>query len=303
MKIKLLLSSLIICTLLLSIQIEKKPSYKLAFKSLESFCKYVPSGIAVIGDDTSTVQSFYMSNEITNLQYEKFLEYLEDKGRTEDLSIAQVDSNAWNTSFPKTFFEPMAKYYHSHPAYFNYPVVNISKKGAELFCDYLTTYYDSLSGGELKLNFRIPTRAEYIRAARGGDHNKVYTWNGVTLYKREGKFTGQAQANCIRNGAECITRNPETGKLEFIFADYSTENYLFDKADILAPVKSYWPNDFGFYNINGNVAEMISDGPYAVGGDWHSPGYDIRNESIKPFDKPHPTVGFRVVATYLNPVK
>ena len=282
-----------------------KPSFKLAFKSLEGFCNYVPSGTAVIENDTMMVQSFYMSNEITNLQYTKFLEYLETEGRTEDLAIAMVDSNAWNTSFPNAFYKPMGRFYHSHPAYFNYPVVNISKQGAELFCEYLNTYYDSLSGGELRLKFRIPTRAEYIRAARGINHSQIYSWTGSTLYRTEGKcvFIGQVQANCIRNGAECITRNQETGKLEFIAADYPPEDLVSDGTFIIAPSKSYWPNDFGFYNINGNVAEMISDGPYAVGGDWQSPGYDIRNESIKSFDKPHPTIGFRVVATYFNPEK
>ena len=30
-----------------------------------------------------------------------------------------------------------------------------------------------------------------------------------------------------------------------------------DAADITAPVHSYWPNDFGLYNMAGNVEEFI----------------------------------------------
>lgn len=35
--------------------------------------------------------------------------------------------------------------------------------------------------------------------------------------------------------------------------------YLNDKADITAPVRSYAPNDFGLYNMAGNVNEWVAD--------------------------------------------
>jgi formylglycine-generating enzyme required for sulfatase activity len=34
---------------------------------------------------------------------------------------------------------------------------------------------------------------------------------------------------------------------------------LNDNADITAPVSSYWPNDYGLYNMAGNVAEWVMD--------------------------------------------
>jgi formylglycine-generating enzyme required for sulfatase activity len=73
-------------------------------------------------------------------------------------------------------------------------------------------------------------------------------------------------------------------------------------ADLTAPAESYSPNGYGLYNMNGNVAEMISDGDFAVGGSWNSPGYDIRNQSIKKFKGAHPTVGFRIVATHVGDI-
>ena len=282
----------------------KKPSAKNAKKVLDGFCQYVPSGKAVVGGDTVSVQSFYMSTtEITNFQYLEFLYHLKRNKELDKLKLAQIDSTKWLNSMG--YGEAYVKHYHNHSAYHSFPVVNVSKKGAEMYCEWLTEVYDSISGGELKLQFRIPTRAEYMRAARGDNHSKVYTWEGIRITKSDGKpvFHGQIQANCLSNGAECIRRNPETGKLEFIMADYRDEYFYADNADVTAPAKSYWPNDFGFYNINGNVEEMISDSDHAVGGGWKSPGYDIRNESIQPFKEASSTVGFRVIATYIEPIK
>ena len=34
---------------------------------------------------------------------------------------------------------------------------------------------------------------------------------------------------------------------------------LNDNADITAPVFSYWPNDYGLYNMAGNVSEWVMD--------------------------------------------
>ena len=133
-----------------------------------------------------------------------------------------------------------------------------------------------------------------MRAARGGNHNSTYTWGGPFLRNAKGDYL----ANFMALGAENITKNNETGELEVVRK--LTMSIAGNTSDVTAPALSYSPNYFGIYNMNGNVAEMISDGDYAVGGDWSSPGYDIRNESIKPFTEPNPTVGFRVVATYIS---
>jgi formylglycine-generating enzyme required for sulfatase activity len=70
--------------------------------------------------------------------------------------------------------------------------------------------------------------------------------------------------------------------------------------DLTAPVRSYWPNDYGIYNMNGNVAEMVADKDIVAGGSWNDTGYDVRNKSEKPYKGAARTIGFRVVAT-VNP--
>ena len=293
MKTLLLISGACTMYFLISFASSKKPSEKTALKLLNNFCQLVPGGKAVLAGDTLSVQTFYMSQEITNLQYSEFLNALK-KSNIEKWNIAQVDSLKWNTAF-KSSMEPYVTYYHSHPAYAAYPVVNVTKQGAEMFCEWLNAKYDSLSNGEMHLKFRIPTHAEWMRATRGDQHLYVYSWGGPFIRNKDGQF----QANCLKNGPENLRRNPETGKLEYVSVNFPIDVTAFN-SDVTAPSKSYWPNEFGLYNMNGNVSEMISDGPYAVGGDWWSPGYDIRNESMKEFTEADPRVGFRVVATYVG---
>lgn len=291
---KQIISIGIISISLMSFISGKKPSPKLAIKTIENFCVYVPSGQTLIENDTVSVQSFYISQgEVTNFQYAEFLYDLKRKGEIEKLKIAQIDTNNWTTEL-KWGNEKYTEHYYKHPAYRDYPVVNVSKEGAELYCQWLTEKYDSISGGELKLKFRIPTHTECLRAANGSRMKSSYSWDGP--YLRNAK--GQVLANFVRFGAENITRNEETGNYEV-----TTKNigYNFDDdADVTAPSLSYWPNEFGIYNLNGNVSEMVADKAIVVGGDWRSPGYDIRNESFRAYKGSSVTVGFRVVASYVE---
>lgn len=290
---KSILALVVLCFGLLSISTNKKPSKKRALKILNGFCQYVPSGNCVIDKDSISVQSFYMSTtEITNFQYMEFVFDLKKHNQAEKLKIALPDSSLWNTSMDWEM-NAYSKYYYGHPAYHSYPVVNISKKGAELYCDWLSAKYDSLSNGELSLKFRLPTKPEWIRAARGNKHLQVFSWEGVYLRNKDGQYL----ANHLSLGSENIHYNSETKTYE-VKQIATVAHSPLDAADVTAPVKSYWPNEYGFYNMNGNVSEMIADENIAIGGDWHSPGFDIQNESYKTFDSAHPTVGFRIVASY-----
>lgn len=286
-----LLISISLFTLLITSAKEKHgKSYKKALKTLEGFCAFVPSGNAVIDGDTISVQSFYMSStEITNIQYLEFLASLRREGKWDELKIALIDSSKWST--PTSQNSKYEEFYHRHPAYRDYPVVNVSKEGAELFCKWLSKAYDSISNGELKLNFRIPTKAEYVRAARGDHHEYVYPWGGSHLRNT----AGQALCNFVRLDETNITRSPE-GYRVVLFPNYTMAGVF----DVLAPGKSYWPNEFELYNLSGNAAEMISDGDLVVGGDWRCPGYDVRIESEQNYNGPAPTIGFRVVASFVN---
>jgi formylglycine-generating enzyme required for sulfatase activity len=285
-----LFSSVSIFLLMSAEKSPDKRSLKRSKKLVESFCAFIPSGLTVIDGDTSSVQAFYMSKtEITNSQYNEFLAYLKRNKRFDDLKIAQVDSSKWNQG--SSLNSKYAEYYHGHPAYKEYPVVNITREGAEMYCEWLTMYYDSLSNGTLKLKFRLPLREEHVRAARGDNHDHVYPWGGIYLRNTQ----GQPLCNFVRLDETNITKSDRGYEVKLL-PNYSMAGVF----DILAPAKSYWPNEFGIYNLSGNASELIAKEEKALGGDWSSPGYDVRITSEKAYAGASPMIGFRVVASYVQ---
>jgi formylglycine-generating enzyme required for sulfatase activity len=260
-------------------------------KALDGKFALVPSGMAVFDGKSVSVQAFYVSKtEVTNKEYGEFLADLAEKGETEKLAIARVDSTAWSTYF--NFHRPMTEYYHVHPAYADYPVVNISCEAAELYCTWLTEKLAAATG-RTGYRFRLPERAEFIRAACGDASGRPYAWKGYRVRDEKGAVL----CNHLAYSNENIRYNPETKSYEVV--DLSHDIPL-SGADATAPVKSYKPNDYGIYNLNGNVSEMLSEKGKAAGGDWRSPGYDVRNESVKTYTNKNPTIGFRPVMTILS---
>ncbi len=255
---------------------------------------YVPSGKTIAGNDTVSCQGFFMlKTEISNIDYKNYLWDLKQNGKTSEYQAAQIDSTKWigkGYSLGK-----YVQYYHNHPAYHHYPVVNLTREQAEKYCEWLTQIWRKKTGNET-LVLRLPTRTEFLRAANGSNLARPYAWSSPYLRKSDGRF----QCNFLTIGSGSISRDPESGKfvvmntpLDFLVNDG-------DCADLTAPVTSFWPNEFGIYNLNGNVSEMVAEPDIAVGGDWNSPGYDIRNESSKKFTEANPMVGFRPVMTFIE---
>jgi hypothetical protein len=63
---------------------------------------------------------------------------------------------------------------------------------------------------------------------------------------------------------------------------------------MMARTASYFPNDMGFYDVVGNVAEMIDEKEKACGGSWDDLPSESTIHSIKTYSTPNATVGFRV---------
>src|SRR5690554_6073753 len=270
------------------------PSKKAALKKLKNEFGFVPSGNVVLEDQNLSVQAFYMAKTtVTNREYKAFLDDLKASGSLDKYELAKVDSMGWK-KLPNANMQSFVKDYFNHPAYKDYPVVNVSKEGVQLYCEWLTEKTNAALPKENHLKFRIPMKAEWLRAAEGTNAQKNYTWDGPFLRNDQGEFL----ANFSRVPESLTSRNDQ-GELTIV-KDVTQFPNNATTTDVLAPAHSYWPNEFGLYNLNGNVSEMLADKNEVIGGSWYDGGYDIRNRSTKEYKGASPMVGFRVVATLVN---
>ncbi len=227
--------------------------------------------------------------EVSNAEYQFFLTELKQSGNTRAILLAQIDSTKWSNDLH--FAGPMEEHYHQHPAFGNYPVVNITQEGARLYCEWLTNkYHADPKRMYKKVVFRLPTEEEWEYAARGGKSSFTYPWGGPALRNNKGCL----MCNFSRIGDERLRRTDE-GKVEVV-ANIPIENVAnSDEFMLTAPVQSYWPNDFGLYNMSGNVSEMVQEKGISKGGGWKSLGYEVRIDQQATYNDQAqlPTMGFR----------
>ena len=237
------------------------------------------------GDNTIriTLTGFYMSKyEVSNSQYRQFFnEASVGMNETDKLSIA-CDTMGWRQL--STYNEPFVKYYYSHPAYNNYPVVNISYEGAYRYCKWLEQKIQR-DNPEFNIEVKLPSKAQWIWAAMGGRSQAMFPWKNY--YLRDKK--GEPLCNFKRVNDQAIYRNRQTGKPEIADINYSQASYF------TAAVKSYYPNDFGLYNMCGNAAEIIEEKGICMGGSWNDYGGDVQIRSEAIYEQASPTVGFRPI--------
>lgn len=260
-------------------------------KHLSKFYKFVPAGLVMMDKDTVSVQAFYMFNhETTNFQWKEFQMDLEKNGKTAELEISRVRGENWNSNGNSN--ASMAEQYYKHPAYRDYPVVNITHEAAERYCLWVTDKLNSLPKPlGVKVQVRLPFHAELIRAGVGDQLGAWYPWKHEFMRNPKGDFL----ANFTRVLNSQITRG-ENGEWKILPRIQGNRTM---NADYFAPSISYWPSEYGMYNLSGNAAEMINIPGVAVGGSFRDFGYDIRLQSKKKYEGSAIDVGFRVVVTWL----
>jgi len=142
------------------------------------------------------------------------------------------DTLCWIRDFTFSYNEPWATRYFWHPGFDDYPVVGVTWKQANAFCQWRSKMQDIFfegNGQATVMPYRLPTEYEWEFAARGGLQNSMYPWGGYYTRNKDGIFMANYK--------------PMRG------------NYIEDGGLATMKVGSYAPNDFGLYDMAGNVAE------------------------------------------------
>jgi len=219
------------------------------------------------------------------------------------------DETVWVNDFNNSYNEPYMRLYFNLPGYNDYPVVGVSWEQANAFCHWRTEFLKRSLDRNFRNTiepYRLPTEAEFEYAARSGKSENIYPWksHGVTGEKN------------------CFLANFKPGD-----GDYTQDGNL-----VPAKVGSYSPNEFGLYDMAGNVAEWTStaflesgpeimsdmnpeyryyaakEDPYSMkkkvirGGSWKDPAYLIRSD-VRTFEyqnEQRSYIGFRCVRTQVG---
>lgn len=222
------------------------------------------------------------------------------------------DTLCWVHDYTYSMNEEFTRQYFTSVAYDNYPVVGISWIQAKAFCvwrsNFLNNYLESINYQQMN-EFRLPTESEWEYAARGGIAGEAYPWGGPY----------------VRNPNGCFLANYEP--LKGAYDDDGGVKTLM--------VGHYAPNDYGLYDMAGNVAEWCldtynestytvasalspyynysasNDDPQAMkrkvvrGGSWKDQKYfiQVQTRTYEFQDTSKSYIGFRCIQQYLGRVK
>ena len=219
---------------------------------------------------TVTVQSFFLDQtEIANIHWLEYLHYIQRDSSETYFQSALPDTTVWEKEL--AFNTPYVSNYLRYPGFRYYPVVGVSWNQAVDYCrwrteavnkqrameyygeDYIDGDIPPIESGIYLPEFRLPTEAEWEYAAYGqvGDQwldenqtqRRLYPWDGRTIRSPKRGSVGKFQANFKRGRG-----------------DYAgIAGALNDAGFVTMNIYEYAPNDFGLYNMAGNVNEWVFD--------------------------------------------
>jgi sulfatase modifying factor 1 len=187
-----------------------------------------------------TVSDFYMSKyEVTNAEFVKFLNA---KGNQTEGGVTWIDLDGHWKDEKCRIYQGNGTF-KVEKGYENHPVIYVSWYGATAYCKWLGAQY------------RLPTEAEWEYAAGNGSRHTKYSWGDNDPFGKKG-------------GNVCDKTAKVKSSSWSAFESY-TDGYIYT-----APVGQFEANEFGLFDMSGNVWEWCSD--------WYDAEYYSKNASKTP---------------------
>ena len=234
--------------------------------------------------------------EITNIDYQEFLFYLKRDSTEETFNKALP---------PLEIYDFGEADYFTSQQYRFFPIVGLTHEQATDYCKWRSQFVTRLYKTQYKKNvnfkFRLPTEREWELAASNGLDNSKHKYGvegqKTISYRINKKATGfildkiqttksevEVSRDILNSGI--INDLPFNVKRDLpYFLKFGTPYYTY----------SFYRNDYGIYNMIGNVAEMTYEKGIAKGGSFKD---DLSNSKItdkRNYIGPTDDIGFRCI--------
>jgi formylglycine-generating enzyme required for sulfatase activity len=287
---------------------------------------YAPPGTVQINDTL-----FFDEAEISNIEYREMLFWVGKRyGKESDIYKSLIiDSTVWGKITGWDILTDSLKYrngrslnlefcYLNHPAYSNYPVVGITYEQAVFFCKWRTErvnewfFFSDKKNKKIKFNsdsiYVVPKVVEYFLPTE-------YEWEMAcgNLFKNIGKPLGATSEFIYCNTLEYQTSinfyNMQYEK-HLVSVDFNPNricdtvkklqiNYYWKNIEPTVSVYNKPQNNFGLYNMIGNVAEIVAEKNISKGGSYYHNLFEADSKKNIPYSKPEAWLGFRCACKYL----
>lgn len=205
---------------------------------------------------------FLDQTELANIHFEEFLFFMvKDSGRYQDKPY-----------IPKQESKYVLNYF-KNPEFSFFPVLAVTHETAETYCQWRAEKLnvglaEMLMDEREKYKFagRLPTKTEWLEVA-GSTADEIR----ITPHEVSKKASLFLEEDIVKNRFA-----DESMLMKASFIGYNVNlKYESDGVPIMIPqyIYSFEPNDRGFYNLYGNVKELVAEG-YAIGGSYLTPNTD-----------------------------